>query len=157
MRKLLICLSTSLLSVSVFAGWGHNDYEDHRPFYPPMYGPVYSPVTPPVAQPRNGVDGRDGKDSTVPGPTGPQGVAGISGQNGRDGQNAPTDLQHTGRLSIRLLDLKHLSIGLYDTYNLGAGHNQELGVDVMFKLGESYESRQLKALEKRLAILEQSR
>jgi hypothetical protein len=125
MKKLLFSLL--FMSLPLLA----KEHEtDHPIVSPPVYVPVpgpRGPIGPPSAIP--GPSGRDGKDSTIPGPRGEK-------------------VGYTGRISLRLVDTKYYSLGFYDLFDHRHGRNRELGVEVMLKLGRSYEEQRIDELEK---------
>ena len=80
------------------------------------------------------------------GPQGPQGEAGLNGLNGTNGQDASTETKILLSSDVRIWDLKHASLYFFDNYNWFDRHNDSFGVRVSFKLGDSYEGRQIKEL-----------
>lgn len=129
----------SLLFVGASA-WADDHGDDKAPssiIYQPVPQPVYVPQPYPVPGP-TGAPGRNGTN----------GVNGQNGTNGRDGQDASSDTHYTGRASVRVLDTKRWTFGIYDTYDFRDGHNQELGVEAVLKIGKSYEERRIEQLEK---------
>lgn len=76
---------------------------------------------------------------------GPQGVAGISG---KDGSSMGERTEVIGEIGVRLIDAKHYSISVFDGYDFRAGHNDEIGARLYWKLGQSYEERQIEELRK---------
>lgn len=82
------------------------------------------------------------------GPRGPQGEAGINGLNGTNGQDASTETKVLLSSDVRIWDLKHASLYFFDNYNWFERHNDSFGVRVSFKLGTSYEEREIEKLRK---------
>ena len=95
----------------------------------------------------SGVDGRDGVN-------GLNGQNGFNGLNGKDAESIDSDIEKTGIMmgfSLRILDTKRFSVNLFDTYNIRREKNDAVGVNVMFKLGTSYEERKIEEAELRIA------
>ena len=116
MKKILLIAIVLAMSTPLFAGGGHH-----------------------------GTPGPRGPQGPA-GPRGPQGEAGLNGLNGTNGQDASTETKVLLSGDLRIWDLKHASLYFFDNYNWFDRHNDSFGVRVSFKLGDSYEGRQIKEL-----------
>lgn len=96
------------------------------------------------------------------GPAGPQGPIGPAGTNGsigaqgaagHDGTDVNTNTKILLSGDVRIWDLKHASLFFFDNYNWFDQHNDSYGVRVGFKLGSSYEERQMDELKKQLLLV----
>jgi hypothetical protein len=117
-----------------------------------------------------GYAGANDGDET-PGPTGPQGPQGIQGVQGKQGvagnngtngaKSAPgvngTDANIDNTLTagvgvgVRLYDAKYVSLGTLYTHDFVHSGNSMFGI-VTFKLGKSYEEKEILALKRKLGI-----
>ena len=119
------------------------------------FGTVDVPATPgPQGNPGlNGSNGTNGTDG-VNGTNGANGANGTNGTNGKDGVSPKVD--NSAKLvvdaAVRLYDGKRVQLQLFDTYALdrqqghdvlGDGRNMMFGTRIVFKLGSSYEEREL--------------
>lgn len=121
-----------------------------------------------------GDDGTSGPQGPA-GPAGPQGsvgttgamgqagVNGTNGKDGKDGRDMTMQHEHAAVIdaAIRLYDGKRVQLQVFDTYRIGAkpsqdligaGYNMMLGARVVFKLGTSYEEREIARLRKQLGL-----
>lgn len=86
------------------------------------------------------------------GPTGPQGVMGIpgtigpAGENGRNGEDATKRTAWVGGADVRVADGEHIALHFFDDYNLREGRNGAAGVRLEFKIGRSWEEKQIALL-----------
>jgi hypothetical protein len=124
----------------------------------------------------NGCSGETGPQGPA-GPTGPQGTPGTNGNNGTNGANGATGATGAqgpkgeayspraamlGGIAIRLFDTKRVSLFAFDDYQfdplpghdlIGSGaHNNSYGARLVFKLGSSYEEREIAKLKKLLGV-----
>lgn len=96
----------------------------------------------------NGTNGTDGKD----GAKGDKGDKGKDGANGKNGTNASMDHNLFLNLGaeVRWYDAKHFSLNSGYRHDL-RHHNNTVDIAVIqFKIGRSYEERQLEALKKQI-------
>jgi hypothetical protein len=93
------------------------------------------------------------------GTNGSNGVNGASGTNGTNGKNGAMGAPGTSAnmstdtslgVGLRIMDEKYASVMLYDKYSLRDTHNSEIGAMIMFKIGTSYEEREINKLKKLL-------
>lgn len=103
-----------------------------------------------------GIQGQAGKT----GAQGATGTNGVNGTNGINGTNAAVDdsAKLVGDVALRLYDGKRVQLQLFDAYGFSfqtnEGKNMMYGMRVVFKLGKSYEERQLEKLQKQVELLE---
>lgn len=104
----------------------------------------------------NGTSGTDGKD-------GNNGVNGSNGRDGKDGRDTSVNHEHAAVIdtAIRLYDGKRVQLQAFNVYRLGLkpgqdifgnGYNMMVGARVIFKLGSSYEEREIARLRKQLGL-----
>ncbi len=115
----------------------------------------------------NGCSGQEGPQ----GPAGHDGLNGTNGSNGQNGTNGKngvngSDSANTGVLlvadtAVRLYDGKYTQVQIFNVYAfsrnqgdnvVGAGHNDMFGMRFVFKLGSSYEEREIARLRKQLGL-----
>src|ERR1700676_2557693 len=134
MKKLLL-MYLALLTFGINPVYAND--EDVGPQGPP--GPVGA-TGPKGTAGNNGSNGTNG----TTGATGPQGVAGAPGQD------VSAQTQAVASVGLRVFDEKYASLIVYDKYSMTQDHNSEAGFMVMFKLGSSYESREIEKLRKEI-------
>lgn len=114
----------------------------------------------------DGADGADGLNGTD-GLNGLDGINGADGKDGLDGRNGKdASLRVESKLlldtAIRLYDGKYLQVQAFNAFSIGRhrgydllrdGKNMFYGARVVFKLGSSYEERELQKLRKEIEAL----
>ena len=125
-------------------------------------GPT-GPIGPQGPSGSNGSNGQNGSN----GSNGQDGKNGNNGKDGKDGKNgsAPDGLNDTRLVAdtaLRLYDGKRVQWQVFNIYAFGSrpgqdvfgnGKNQSYGVRVIFKLGSSYEERELESLKAQVKLL----
>src|SRR6267154_3294514 len=118
------------------------------------------PQGPAGANGSNGTNGTNGNN----GINGANGASGTNGTNGTNGKDATTSFHGTSLVldaAVRLYDGKRIQLQAFDTYVLGShsgqdvigdGMNTTVGMRVVFKLGSSYEEREIAKLKKLLGV-----
>ena len=99
----------------------------------------------------DGSDGLDGINGTA-GTDGVDGVDGVNGTNGKDGKNGANGAAFKedfkagvmAGFSIRLLDTRKFTVSAFNNYDVRNERNDSYGLNVMFKLGQSYEEKLIK-------------
>ena len=99
----------------------------------------------------DGSDGLDGLDGSA-GADGQAGVDGAPGANGNDGKSGRNGAAFKedfkagvmAGFSIRLLDTRKFTISAFNNYDVRNERNDSYGLNVMFKLGQSYEEKLIK-------------
>lgn len=108
----------------------------------------------------NGVNGKDGTNGT----NGVNGATGATGATGADNNGDISRYRGTNLsldVAVRLFDTKYVQGQVFDTYVVGShpgddvfaqGYNSQIGLRIVFKLGKSYEEREIEKLKKLLGV-----
>lgn len=89
----------------------------------------------------------------IVGPAGEDGIDGRDGVNGSNGSDAELETRFTAGVEARVFDHKHFSINIFDDYDLRDGFNERIGARVVFKIGSSYEGREIEKLQEQINYL----
>ena len=128
MKKVLLAMILVLCPLSLFANNGNDNF--------PCPGNSCHD---------DGTIVQNGKDGT----NGTNGLNGLNGLNGKDGANYESDSDTSYYLDteVRLADSQYLQLVIGNSYNWGQRQNEGFHMKFIFKLGESYEERQIKELK----------
>ena|ERR1700676_4879687 len=144
-HKYLVRVLVAIVLVAGTICLARADDDEIGPQGPQGIQGVVGPIGPKGAMGANGANGVTGAKGVAgnTGTTGAQGVAGTSA-------NMSTDMSLG--IGFRIADEKYASVVVYDKYSLRDTHNNEVGTMIMFKIGTSYEEREIAKLKKLLGV-----